>query len=69
MYLIRDNIDFKIEDLIENTKLKAYFFPNQQDNLNSEGNQLFININDIFEDEKSGYPISVSYTHLTLPTN
>lgn len=58
MYLIRDNIDFKVEDLIENTKLKAYFFPNQQDNLNSEGNQLFMNINDIFEDEKSGYPIS-----------
>lgn len=58
MYLIRDNIDFKIEDLIENTKLKAYFFPNQQNNLNSEGNQLFMNINDIFEDEKSGYPIS-----------
>lgn len=58
MYLIRNNIDFKIEDLMENTELKAYFFPNQQDNLNSEGNQLFMNINDIFEDEKSGYPIS-----------
>ena len=58
MYLIRDNIDFKVENLIENTELKAYFFPNQQDNLNSEGNQLFMNINDIFEDEKSGYPIS-----------
>lgn len=58
MYLINNNIDYKIEELTENTKLKAYFFPSQQDNLNSEGNQLFMNINDIFEDNKSGYPIS-----------
>lgn len=56
--LIYDNIDYKIEELIEKTELKAYFFPSQQDNLNSEGNQLFMNINDIFEDEKSDYPIS-----------
>ena len=58
MYLINNNIDYKIEELIEKTELKAYFFPSQQDNLNSEGNQLFMNINDIFEDNKSGYPIS-----------
>lgn len=58
MYLINNNIDYKIEELIEKTELKAYFFPSQQDNLNSEGNQLFMNINDIFEDNKSEYPIS-----------
>lgn len=42
--LISENIDFQIDKLLDNTELKAYFFPNQQENLNTEGTTLYDNI-------------------------
>lgn len=64
--LMRENIDYHYEDLFNNTSLKAYFYPSQQDNLNSEGRQLWSNINDVFEDEENriNEPISSILTEL-----
>lgn len=64
--LMSSNIDYHIEDLFKNTLLDAYFFPSQQDNLNSEGSQLWCNINDVFEDEenRANEPISPILTEL-----
>lgn len=51
-YLMSENVDYNINELLNNTSLNAYFFPSQQDNLNSEGSQLYYNLADIFEDEE-----------------
>lgn len=52
-YLMSENVDYNINELLNNTSLNAYFFPSQQDNLNSEGSQLWSNINDVFKDEEN----------------
>lgn len=49
--LLEENIDYHIEDLFSKTSLNAYFFPNQQDNLNTEGGQLGSNILNLFEED------------------
>lgn len=49
--LLEENIDYHIEDLFSKTSLNVYFFPNQQDNLNTEGGQLGSNIMNLFEEE------------------
>ena len=65
-YLMCENVDYHIYELLDNTSLKAYFFPSQQDNLNSEGSQLYYNLADIFEDEEDrvNEPISPILTEL-----
>ncbi|MDU5527540.1 MAG: hypothetical protein E6053_08755 [Finegoldia magna] len=64
--LMSENVDYNIEELFNNTSLNAYFFPDQQDNLNSEGRQLWSNIADVFEDEedRDNEPISPILTEL-----
>lgn len=64
--LMSENVDYNIEELFNNTSLNAYFFPDQQDNLNSEGRQLWYNIADVFEDEedRDNEPISPILTEL-----
>lgn len=53
--LMSENIDFQIDKLLNNTNLNAYFFPNQQENLNTEGFTLYDNISNLLNDtqEKS----------------
>lgn len=65
-YLMSENVDYNINELLNNTSLNAYFFPSQQDNLNSEGGQLWSNFADIFEDEEDrvNEPISPILTEL-----
>ncbi|MFN2102905.1 hypothetical protein ABDJ34_08320 [Finegoldia dalianensis] len=65
-YLMSENVDYNIDELLNSTSLNAYFFPSQQDNLNSEGSQLYYNLADIFEDEEDrvNEPISPILTEL-----
>lgn len=65
-YLMSENVDYNIDELLNKTSLNAYFFPSQQDNLNSEGSQLYYNLANIFEDEEDrvNEPISPILTEL-----